>query len=168
MLRKWKALPHHWCPLPHFVGDFWQNKTQPKHFPWCLRSSEWLKMDGLPREAQLAAGVAFICLVNAIFYLYIWRNLVLGCTNCLPEGFCCLLPAPCNAWMIWAPLSCQGVQIVCARSAQHPGLGPHTILCLPLFNLAPSQLTLGIAVCLRLVWLCKAVLHRVVVFPSFQ
>lgn len=78
-------------PLPHFVGGFWQNQTQPKHFPWCSRSSERVKMDDLPREAKLAAGVAFICSVNVIFYLCIWKKLVLGCRDCLPEGFCCLL-----------------------------------------------------------------------------
>lgn len=102
-------------PSPHSLCGFWQKQTQPKHFPWCLRSSERLKTYVKP---SYAAGVTFISLVNVIFYLYLWRHFGLGCTGCSPAGFCRLLPPPHTDQMIWALLRCWGMNI-----GQHSNLG---------------------------------------------
>lgn len=138
-------------PSPRSVCGFWQKQTRPKCFPQRPRSFERLKTYGLPREAKLCHRCNVYYLGEHDLLFVSLKKFGVGLHGLLA---CRILPRRLDDL---SPTRLPGREY---RSVQQAGLGRRAVPRPALFNLAPSQLVLNIAVCLKLVQLGKAVPQR--------
>lgn len=169
MLGKWKALPRH-RSIATLCGWFLTKSNPTQMFPLVFEIF-WKAGDGWSATWSLACCRCSFYLFGERDFLFVYLKKFSVKLHRL-HAWRFMLSAPCT---LQCPGDLNHTQLPgCADRwvpGQHCSLGSapapsRACLCL-IWHLPSSPQTL---LCLRLVWLCKAVLHWVVVvvFPSFQ